>query len=133
MYANLLDRFGPDEDSGPECLAMDLADLLGGRRLFRDSRLGVLAWGLPPLLNLVANSTNDRQHIAACISEAIERFEPRLEAVRVTPIEDAKDFSFVIQATLVHETSTVSFRILSPHVGGGLGARVEVISIRDDF
>ena len=133
MYANLFDRFCTDGDPGPEALAAELADLLGGRRMFGDSRLGVLSWGLPPMLNLVAKSIGDRQYVAACIADAIQRFQPRLENVRVSPVEGARDFSFVIEATLVEASSSIQFRILSPHVGGGLGAKVDVVTIRDDF
>ena len=109
------------------------ADLLGGRRAFADSGLGVLSWGMPPLTNRVAQSVGDRQYVAQCIAETISRFEPRLENVRVTPVEGAKDFTFAIQATLVEQSSAISLRILSPYVGGGLGAKVEVVEIRDDF
>ena len=133
IYANLFDRFGPDEDPGPQALTTHLADMLGGRRLFSGRNLGVLSWGLPPLLNRVAASTGDRQYIADCIADAIYRFEPRLENVKVTPVEGRSEFTFVIEATLQEESATVSLRILSPHVGGGLGAKVEVVTIRDDF
>ena len=133
MYANLFDRFGPEERAGTQCLVDHLADLLGGRRAFADSGLGVLSWGMPPLTNRVAQSVGDRQYVAQCIAETISRFEPRLENVRVTPVEGAKDFTFAIQATLVEQSSAISLRILSPYVGGGLGAKVEVVEIRDDF
>ena len=132
MHGNLMDRFDSDE-IGPEALAHELADMLGGRRLYGDRRLGVLCWGLPPLLNLVPHSATDRQFVAACVAEAINRFEPRLEDVRVRTIDDATDFSFVIDAKLVEEDSAVSFRILSPHIGGALGAKVDVVTIRDGF
>ena len=133
MYANLFDRFGPDEDVDPGRIAEELADMLSGRQAFARRDLGVLSWGLPSMLNLVARSTNDRQYIAGCIADTIQRFQPRLEGVKVTPLEGTSDFTFTIEATLVDDSSTINLRILSPYVGGGLGASVEVVSIRDEF
>ena len=129
MRANFLDRFGPDEDAGPEAVAAELADMLGGRRTFADASLGVLSWGLPSLLDLTADSADARQRIAACIAEAIGRFAPRLENVRVTPVEGVREFAFVIDATLVDEASTLRVRVLSPNIGGALGARVDVVDV----
>lgn len=133
MYANLLDRFGPEEDVGPASIADELADMLSGRQAYAQRDLGVLSWGLPSMLNLVARSPGDRQYIAECIADTIHRFQPRLEGVKVTPVESASDFAFTIEATLADDSSTINLRILSPYVGGGLGANVEVVSIRDDF
>ena len=129
MFASLFDRFGPEEHAGPEAVADELADMLGGRRTYADGSLGVLSWGRPPLLNLTADSSDARQHVAGCIAEAIARFAPHLENVRVSPVEDAKDFAFVIEAALVHESSTVRLRVRSPNVGGALGADVDVVDI----
>ena len=129
MRANLLDRFGPDEDAGPDALAAELADMLGGRRTFADAGLGVLSWGLPSLLDLTADSADARQRIAGCIAEAIARFAPRLENVRVTPVEGVREFAFVIDATLVDDDSTLRVRVLSPNIGGALGARVDVVDV----
>ena len=129
IYTNFLDRFRPDEDAGPEAIATELADMLGGRRTFADASLGVLSWGLPSLLNLTADSSDARQHIAACIAEAIDRFAPCLENVRVTPVEGAREFAFVIDAALVEDSSTVQVQVLSPNIGGALGARVEVVDV----
>lgn len=126
-----LDRFGPDEDTGPEAIATELADMLGGRRTFADAGLGVLSWGLPSLLGLTADSTAARQHIAGCIAEAIDRFAPCLENVRVVPVEGAREFAFVIDAALVEDSSTIQVRVLSPNIGGALGARVEVVDVHE--
>ena len=130
MFANLFDRFGPDEDAGPDAIATELADMLGSRRTFADASLGVLSWGLPSLLDLTADSANARLHIAACIAEAIDRFAPRLQNVRVTPVEGAREFAFVIDATVADDSSTIQVRVLSPNIGGALGARVEVMDIQ---
>lgn len=129
MLASFFDRFGPDEDAGPEAIATELADMLGGRRTFADAGLGVLSWGLPPLLDLTADSSDARQRVAACIAEAINRFAPRLENVRVTPVEGAREFAFVIDATIVGESSTIRARVLSPNIGGALGAAVDMVDV----
>lgn len=133
LHANFFDRFGSDEDVGPESIAVELADMLSGRQVHARRDLGVLSWGLPSMLNLVARSPSDRQYVAECIADAIHRFQPRLEGVKVTPIEGTSDFTFTIEATLVDDSSTINLRILSPYVGGGLGARVDVVQIRDEY
>ena len=130
MFANLFDRFGPDEDAGPDAIATELADMLGSRRTFADASLGVLSWGLPSLLDLTADSADARLHIAACIAEAINRFAPRLQNVRVTPVEGAREFAFMIDATVADDSSMIQVRVLSPNIGGALGARVEVMDIQ---
>ena len=78
-------------------------------------------------------SETDRLHIAECIADAIQRFEPRLERVQVTPNDDSKELSFQITASLVAESTTVTLRIFSPYAKGGFGARIEVIEIGDDL
>ena len=112
-------------------LAVDLSDLLGGRRLFESRHLGVLGWGLPSMSDITSRSMGDRRRVAEYISDTIDRFEPRLEDVRVAPMEDAADFQFRIEARLVEdESSSLTLRILAPQVGGGLGAKVMVLDIR---
>lgn len=132
MYANLLDRFG-SEEAGPAGIAAELADMLSGRQAYARRDLGVLSWGLPSTLNLVARSPGDRQYVAECIADAIHRFQPRLEGVRVTPVETTSDFAFTIEATLADDSSTIHLRVLSPYVGGGLGARVDVVTVHNEF
>ena len=133
MYANLFDRFVSDGDGNPRNLAEDLADLLGSRQMTGGRGLGVLAWGMPPMLNLTAMSPTDRRFVAESIAEAIQQFEPRLERVKVTPIDGAKEFAFTIEAYLVEESSTLRLRILSPYVGGSLGAKVDIVNIREQL
>lgn len=148
MHANLFDRFSHDDegdvgakarlmtgrnalsvgDVGCAALAQELADLLSSNRVFAARELGVLGWGMPPMLNMTAA---DAQTIANCIAEAIERFEPRLEQVAVAPLDDAANLSFSIQATLVEESTTIDFRVLAPCVGRSPGPCVQVVSIRD--
>ena len=131
MYASLFDRFGNHDGDVPGVLADELSDLLGGRRVYNDAGLGVLAWGMPPLSSMTPAS--DNRYIAACIADALQRFEPRLERVQVTPNDDADGCSFLITATLVDESSTINLRILSPYAGGSLGAKVEVVRVGDEL
>ena len=131
MTATLFDRFDSDEDAGPERLATDLADVLGGRRVFPARGLGVLGWGMPSMSKITSRSAPHRRQVAEYIAETIDRFEPRLEGIRVTPMEDAVDFQFRIEARLVADESPVlTLRILAPQIGGGLGAKVMVLDIR---
>ena len=132
-YAGLFQRFTAVDEGEPRMLAVELADLLGGRRIFAERGLGVLSWGMPSLSNRARASETDRLYIAECIAEAIGRFEPRLERVQVTPNDDARELSFQITARLVAESSTVRLRIFSPYAGGGFGARIEVVEIGDDL
>lgn len=131
MPTTLFDRFEADEDARPEALAADLADILGGRRLLQARALGVLGWGMPPMSDITSRSLPDRRRVAEYIADTIDRFEPRLEDVKVTPMEGAADFQFRIEARLVEdESSSLTLRILAPQIGGGLGAKVMVLDIR---
>ena len=131
MQTTIFDRFETDEDAGPEKLAADLADILGGRRVFPAQGLGVLSWGMPSMSNITSRSMPDRRQVAEYIADTINRFEPRLEDVRVTPMEGAADFQFRIEARLVEDESpSLTLRILAPEIGGGLGAKVMVLDIR---
>ena len=132
-YAGLFQRFATVEEGDPRMLAVELADLLSGRRIFAERGLGVLSWGMPPLSNPARASETDRLYIAECIADAIQRFEPRLERVQVTPNDDSKELSFQITASLVAESTTVRLRIFSPYAKGGFGAQIEVIEIGDDL
>ena len=131
-YAGLLQRFATVDEGDPRMLAVELTDLLGGRRIFAERGLGVLSWGMPPLSNPARASETDRLYIAECIADAIRTFEPRLERVEVAPNDDSEELSFQITASLVAESSTVRLRIFSPYAKGGFGARIEVVQIGDD-
>lgn len=131
MSTTLFDRFETDGDARPEALAADLADILGGRRQFQARSLGVLSWGMPSMSSITSRSMPDRRRVAEYIADTIDRFEPRLEDVRVVPMEDAADFQFRIEARLVEDdSSSLTLRILAPQIGGGLGAKVMVLDIR---
>ena len=133
MYGGLFDRLGTDDDGDPSILAVELADLLGARRVFDDPRLGVLSWGMSPLSSPTQSRAADRRYIAECIADAIHRFEPRLENVDVAPVADTQEFCFLITATLVNGSSTIQLHIFSPYADGGFGAKVEVVHISDDL
>lgn len=132
-YAGLFQRFAGVDEGDPHLVAAELADLLGGRRIFAGRGIGVLAWGMPPLSNPARAAEADRLQIAACIADAIQRFEPRLERLQVTPNDDARELSFQITASLIAESSTLRLRIFSPYAKGGFGARIEVVEIVDDL
>ena len=131
MRSTLFDRFESDDEPNVDQLAEDMAEILSGRRAFSSRALGVLCWGMPPMNDITSRSLRDKEKVARYITETLIRFEPRLERVRVTPIEDAVDYSFRIEAQVIEsETSSVTLRILSPLVGGGLGARVVVLDVQ---
>ena len=131
MYASLFDRFAHLDEDDPGILADELGDLLGARRVYNNAGLGVLSWGMPSLSNMIP--ATDKRTVAECIAEALQRFEPRLERVRVTPDEGGEGCSFLITATLVEEPAAVNLRIFSPYADGSLGAKVEVVRINDAF
>ena len=127
----LFDRFDPSTKPGIESLARDIADILGARRTFTERMGGVLNWGLPDTAGLTASVEQHRQYIADEISRVLTQFEPRLDALSVTPIPDTKDFVFRLEAHLLDaEDESLTLRILSPRRGGGLGAEVLVLGSR---
>ena len=130
---SLFDRFETDDDDDSvalDCLARDIADLLGGRRLYSDSALGVLSFGLPSLSSIHSRGDDAKARVARYIEETLVRCEPRLSSVRVVPEEGAPDFQFQISANLVTERgTTLTLRILSPMLGGGLGAQAVVLDV----
>ena len=131
MSTTLFDRFEADEDAKPENLAADLADILGGRRIFSMPGVGVLGWGMPSMTNVTSRSEAARRLVAEYIAQTLDRFEPRLDDVRVMPMAGVADFQFRIEAHLVQdESSSLTLRILAPEIGGGLGAKVMVLDIR---
>ena len=128
----LFDRFELDRPAGMDELARDIADLLGARRAHAATLPGVLNWGLPGAPGMTPASEHDRRRIAGFIADALERHEPRLEAVRITPTEHVNEFSFEIEASLIQtRDSTITLRILSPRRGGGLGAEVAVLGVTE--
>lgn len=128
LHTPLFDRFESPRAATLGHLARDVADILGARRIFRGALPGVLGWGLPDMSGFTPTSEKDREAIAEMIAAAIERFEPRLENVRVTPMEQSVDFTFTLEADLVQmNDESVTLRILSPRRGGALGADIRVL------
>lgn len=127
----LFDRFDSRDTASLGSLARDLADILGARRAFSRTMGGVLDWGLGGTAGLVPSVEQHKQFVADDIARTIAQFEPRLEAVSVTPLADANDFAFRLDARLVGEDDdSVTLRILSPRRGGGLGADIVVLGSR---
>lgn len=127
MLVPLLDRFESADPDAAGCLARDIADVLGGRRLFHGHHLGVLAWGLPHMGDVTTRSPDAKQLVASYIAQTLGLFEPRLEDVRIVPVEGAVDFSFRIEARHGPQRGqAVVLTLLSPFVGGALGAAVGV-------
>ena len=125
----LFQRFESDRRADLDDLANDIADILGARRAIPGRVPGVLGWGLPGTSGLAPQSDKDRSDVATIIAATIERFEPRLQNVRVTPAAKSVDFAFVLEAELVQtDDRSVMLRILSPRRGGALGADVAVIN-----
>lgn len=128
----LFDRFESDATPTPESLARDIADILGGRRIFNFRAPGVLGWGLPPMTGMSPNSERDRQRTADLIADQIRRFEPRLVDIKVIPAPESLEFAFQLEARLLEsEDESITIRILSPRRGGGLGAEVAVMTGRE--
>ena len=132
MPLSLFDRLeGAGTETVPERLAHDVADVLSARRILESSaRFAILAWGLPSLDSITRRSPENKHRVAGYIAETLRAFEPRLRSVRVTPIEEAVEFRFRIEADLVgDDVESVTLRVLSPLSGGGLGAEAAVLDI----
>ena len=130
MIPTIFDRFENETTPSPgEAFAKDLADLLGARALMRDHALGVLAWGMPHMTQITSKSKENRERVAGYIATVLKSFEPRLEGVRVTSIDESVEFAFRIEARDNGETGReVALRVLTPMLGGGLGAEVVMIN-----
>lgn len=92
-------------------LQRDLEWLLNTRRIaepaperFTEVRESVYHFGLPDITSLSGDSKEVRRILSRRVEECIRRFEPRLTAVRVTPVEaDAENrrrIRFVIEGLL---------------------------------
>ena len=88
----------------------------------------VLSYGLPSLSQITSKSALNKERVATLIRETLQRCEPRLRNVRVIPVDNSPEFDFVLEGQLTGvDGHSVSLRILSPLIGGGLGAEVVVI------
>src|SRR2546427_5979001 len=103
LRPSILDRLTDPESAGTAILTgytvekmyaavlRDLEDLLNTVHTahtvapeFADVRDSIVAFGLPDLASVESISADQRAAIGRTIRKAIERFEPRLRAVRVT-------------------------------------------------
>ena len=120
----LFDRFEGGR-AGGRSLARDLEDLLGARRAASGPAEGLLAWGVPIPPGLSPLVESHRERVAALIGEALARFEPRLDDVRITPVEGVSEFLFELEGrTCADDGSVLRLRVLVPRRDGGLGAEV---------
>ena len=132
MRTSLFDRFMSERDPGPDALAGGLAGLIGARRAFPCAMPGILNWGLADLTGLSPTSPQDRARLARHVESVIEEFEPRLRYARATPVDNAEGFAFDLEVRLVEPADeTLWLRILTPRLGGGLGAEVVVLGSHD--
>ena len=128
LHTPLFDRFEGTGRASLGDLARDLADILGARRAVSGAAPGVLAWGLTGIGDFSPGSEADQRRLAAQIASVIEKFEPRLSRVRVTPLGKGGDFRFTLEADLVQSAGrSIRLRILAPRRGGALGADVVMI------
>ena len=124
MLTPLFDRFDAGGADGGS-LARDLEDLLGARRAGTVAGEGLLGWGVPIPPGLSPLVELHRERVAALVGEAIARFEPRLDDVRVTPVAGVSEFLYEIEGrTYADGWSVLRLRVLVPRRDGGLGARV---------
>ena len=124
----LFDRFESDHPADTSTLARDMTDILGARKVMPRRVPGVLNWGLPDVSGRSPSSHKDREYIAAALRGVLMQFEPRLAWVSVTPMEGRTDFTCIIDAQMVQpEDHSVTLRVLSPTLGGGLSAEVLVL------
>ncbi len=128
----LFDRFELNSEAAvKQDLIRHLTDILSARRAHPELTSGVLGWGLPDVCNLTPSAQRDRDTVAFYIETAIAGFEPRIEEVKVTPIEGSLDFAFRLDARVVDDDGDwISLRILTPLRGGGLGAKIVQVEER---
>lgn len=107
LQPSILDRLVDPESAGTAILSgytvekmysavlRDLEDLLntvhtarGISAEFSEVRDSIVGYGLPDLTSIETISADQRSVIARTIRKAIERFEPRLRAVKVALIKD---------------------------------------------
>ena len=79
-------------------------------------------YGLPALTDLVVGSSDYILAVQKAIQTAIEKYEPRLRRVRVTPVEDdehGRSLAFRVDATLIGRTG--EHRVCYETMMGGEG------------
>jgi type VI secretion system protein ImpF len=110
LQPSILDRLIDPESAGTaimtgytvqkmyDAVLRDLEDLLNSVHTahtispaFPETRDSVAAYGLPDLTSIEAISADQRASIGKAIKKAVERFEPRLRAVKVTLLDPEDD------------------------------------------
>jgi type VI secretion system protein ImpF len=110
LQPSILDRLIDPESAGTtimtgytvektyQAVLRDLEDLLNTLHVSHDvpaefphTRDSIVAYGLPDLASVEAISPDQRSAIGKAIKRAIERFEPRLKAVKVTLLKNEED------------------------------------------
>jgi type VI secretion system protein ImpF len=112
IQPSILDRLIDPESAGTtimngytvqqmyEAVLRDLQDLLNTVHTAHDisedypeTRDSIVGYGLPDLTSIEAISSDQRNAIGKAIKKAIERFEPRLRAVKVTLMKADEDLT----------------------------------------
>jgi type VI secretion system protein ImpF len=110
LHPSILDRLIDPESAGTAIMTgytveqmyravlRDLEDLLNTLHTahdipasFPETRDSIAAYGLPDLASVEAISADQRTAIGKAIKRAVDRFEPRLRAVRVTLVKPEED------------------------------------------
>jgi type VI secretion system protein ImpF len=112
LQPSILDRLIDPESAGTSIMTgytvekmyaavlRDLDDLLNTLHTahdipaaFPETRDSIVAFGLPDLASVEAISVDQRTAIGKAIKRAVERFEPRLRAVKVTLLKPDEDLT----------------------------------------
>ncbi len=112
LQPSILDRLIDPESAGTtimtgytvqqmyEAVLRDLQDLLNTvhtahdiSAAYTETRDSIVGYGLPDLTSIESISTEQRGAIGKAIKKAVERFEPRLKAVRVTLLKSEVDLT----------------------------------------
>jgi type VI secretion system protein ImpF len=112
LQPSILDRLIDPESAGTSIMTgytvekmyaavlRDLDDLLNTLHTahdipaaFPETRDSIVAFGLPDLASVEAISVDQRAAIGKAIKRAVERFEPRLRAVKVTLLKPDEDLT----------------------------------------
>lgn len=112
LHPSVLDRLIDPESAGTaimtgysveqtrQVVLRDLEELFNSINTFRsngaafpETQDSIVAYGLPDLASIEAVSAEQRTTIGKAIKKAIERFEPRLRAIRVTLLDPEEDLA----------------------------------------
>lgn len=129
MDAPLFHRFKTPKSYTMNDFKRELTDILGARRSYPFNIPGILGWGLPNVYGLTPSSDEDQQKIAGFVQSAVADFEPRLNNVHVSVMDNESGFAFHLEA-VVHSAqdgdNDISLEIFVPPKTGGLGAEIRL-------